>query len=199
MIRLLENPLLFSLWSRVTGDIAVKKNIISKYILPFEGAKILDIGCGTGILADLLNDVAPVSYMGFDSNPGYIEYAKKKKYPGIFIAGDAGNIVFPEKEFDIIVALDVLHHISDEQAQQMLGLVKKCLKPNGRFILLDPVIRPEQTFFEKKLMNMDRGKHIRSADVILKILQGTFVDIKTKQLSGSYLIPWTECVFCCQL
>ena len=198
MTRFLEYPVIFYFWSWITGDIPLKKKIIQEHIRPFEGAKILDIGCGTGVLAQLINEVTPVSYTGFDSNPKYIEFAKKRKYPGVFNVGSVHNSFLSANDFDIVLAMDVMHHLNDEEAKAMLTLAKKCLKQNGRFILQDPVITKQQGFFEKQLMKLDRGKYIRRTEADEEFLREVFSEVKIDMLSNSYFIPWTECVFSCK-
>ena len=196
MTILLENPILFDLWNRITGDITIKKKIISDFIRPFPGAKILDIGCGTGAFSQLIQDPS-VSYIGVDLNPAYIKLAKKRKYPGLFYCEDAATLVLPENEFDIVLALDSLHHMDDEHVRQVLSFAKKCLKPNGRFVSIEPVITQNQPLLEKQLMKLDRGKHIRTIEANLAFFKEAFPEIHS-ELLNSYFIPWTECVFVCK-
>lgn len=195
---ILETPGVFNLWSRLTGDIPVKKKIISEFIRPFHGAKILDIGCGTGRMSELINRVVPVSYVGFDSNADYIEFAKQHSYPGTFFSEDITQTTRLDNDFDIVMALDMMHHVNDDQAKKVIAIAKKSLKPNGRFILLEPVITEQRSFFEKELMKLDRGKFIRKKNENISFLKESFSEIKDEILSDSYFIPWTECVFCCK-
>ncbi len=197
MISLLEIPSVFNLWSRLTGDISVKQKIISEHIRPFDGAKILDIGCGTGGISNLIREVARVSYTGVDVNPKYIEFAKKQNYPGTFYSADITRGFQADTDFDIVMALDMMHHINDEQVRKAIALARRSLKQNGRFIFLDPVITKDRSFFEKQLMKLDRGRFIRTKDANNAFLKESFSEIESTFLT-SYLIPWTECIFCCK-
>jgi SAM-dependent methyltransferase len=198
MTGLLDNPFMYDLWSRITGDVVVKRKIMTEYIRPFNGAKVLDIGCATGTMSTLFQETGSVSYHGVDLNPKYIEHAKRKNYPGVFLLADIRNAGLLQNDFDLVTALDVLHHVNDDGAKALIEGAKKRLKQGGRFVLLDPVVRMDQPFFERTLMRMDRGKHIRSEKTILDLVRGSFTDVTVRTISHSYRIPWTECVFCCQ-
>lgn len=54
---------------------------VNKFLQPFSGARILDIGCGPAFILEYMNDVA---YYGFGMNQKYIEKAQQK-------SGSRGN------------------------------------------------------------------------------------------------------------
>src|SRR5215217_1780021 len=81
------------------------------YLRPQEGARILDIGCGT---AKILNHLPRVEYIGFDPNPAYIEWARNTFgnrgtfHAGRFTAESIGLV----GQVDVALVLAVLHHLS---------------------------------------------------------------------------------------
>ena len=100
--------------------------------------KILEIGCGIGIISAHLNAQYNMNVIGTDLDPEQIAMAKKfnKSSENLkFIEADAGSIPFEKNEFDLILSLNVLHHINNWD--KALIEVSRVLKPNGFFILYD--------------------------------------------------------------
>ena len=192
---ILDNPIIFNFLSVITGDVKVKRKIIDEFIKPFNGAKILDIGCGTGQMLKLINENFSVSCTGFDINARYVNYAKQKNNSGNFFCADITNTITIENDFDIVIASDILHHLNNTDVMNLIEVAKKSLKPNGHFIAVDPIKTEQQNTVEKYLMKNDRGKYIRAKEENLNLLKLYFSQINTTTLQGSYFIPWTECVF----
>lgn len=80
---------------------------------------ILDIGCSNGDLVFNLSNIFPEYYfLGVDINPHLINYANeraifRKESRIKFIVGDATNLDFDDKSFDIIISTETLEHLSD--------------------------------------------------------------------------------------
>src|SRR6516225_369460 len=72
-----------------------------KFLIP-EGARVLELGCGTG---DLLAALKPSFGVGVDFSPGMIAQARKA-HPGLTLPGP----------FDVIVVVDTLGALDDCQA-----------------------------------------------------------------------------------
>jgi len=54
-------------------------NIFNKFNLEHNTNKIFDIGCGAGAITNLFSERYPnIEFIGFDLNPNYIDFAKKK-------------------------------------------------------------------------------------------------------------------------
>ena len=97
---------------------------------PKKGEKILDLGCGTGQLTNLIaSSGADVS--GLDMSPNMINIAKKN-YPSLnFITADATNFNFDET-FDSVFSNAVLHWIKEKE--KVVKCVYNSLKKGGRFV-----------------------------------------------------------------
>lgn len=97
---------------------------------PQPGEHILDLGCGTGDIAQRIAQ-AGSDVTGLDASPDMIAEAKRK-YPDIrFLSGDACSIDLGER-FDAVFSNAVLHWIRDHDA--LLERVGAHLKPGGRFV-----------------------------------------------------------------
>ncbi|HTD98474.1 MAG TPA: methyltransferase domain-containing protein [Mucilaginibacter sp.] len=94
------------------------------------GERILDLGCGTGDLANQLQGLG-ADVVGIDASPEMIATAKEK-YPYIhFEIANAIDFDFDEP-FDAVFSNAVLHWIKD--ADSVIKSVYNVLKPGGRFV-----------------------------------------------------------------
>lgn len=94
--------------------------------------KILDLGCGTGWLASILDCFGPTT--GVDLSPVAIRRARVC-YPNVrFIAGDLLDVELPRQYFDIVVSLQVIDHMKDQTA--FIEMVAGVLAPGGHLILV---------------------------------------------------------------
>jgi 2-polyprenyl-3-methyl-5-hydroxy-6-metoxy-1,4-benzoquinol methylase len=107
--------------------------------VPVAGKRVLDYGCGTGLLGfTLLAQAAHVTLA--DSSPGMLEVLRGK-----ITASGAANLTplrldlqvdpLPEARFDLVCSLMVLHHIPDTRA--ILKKFHALLEPGGWLALLD--------------------------------------------------------------
>jgi 2-polyprenyl-3-methyl-5-hydroxy-6-metoxy-1,4-benzoquinol methylase len=117
-------------------------------ILPYiaSGARVLDVGCGNGRLALLLDRERPESiYVGLDLVPELIELARVQgdhlmattaEFHVADIARAGWSQELQDRRFDCGVALAVLHHIpSFDLRVQVLQELAGLLTPRGRMIL----------------------------------------------------------------
>lgn len=115
---------------------------LAKYALG--GEKILDSGCASGRLFEVLKEV---DYYGVDVSEKLIEIAKRNylhphtKNFGVrarakFQVADALNLSFSENFFDKVYSISVLHNIPSKEFQiQYLKEIRRVLKPEGILIL----------------------------------------------------------------
>jgi 2-polyprenyl-3-methyl-5-hydroxy-6-metoxy-1,4-benzoquinol methylase len=93
------------------------------------GIKILDGGCGTGRLMEILSRYGHVE--GLDYSDDAVQFAKKRGLAHIrkqdLTEWDSG------KQYDVITSIDVIYCISDDEL--VLKNFYKALKPGGKLIL----------------------------------------------------------------
>lgn len=97
---------------------------------------ILEIGCGTGLLAEVLAEKLPTGkFMAVDKSAAMTAKARKRNSRFIengtsqFILSEFTETEFPEHSFDAIAAFNVNFFMKDSPAE--LALVKKLLRPDG--------------------------------------------------------------------
>ena len=102
--------------------------------LPYES--LLDVGCGTGFLIDLLTKQRPARYCGADLSDEMIRMAKKKQIEGAeFAVGSADKLPYPDETFDVVTCSQSFHHYP--YPEQAMREAKRVLKPGGLYILSD--------------------------------------------------------------
>ncbi|MEO6348697.1 MAG: class I SAM-dependent methyltransferase [Aquaticitalea sp.] len=96
--------------------------------------KILDLGCGAGILCNRLKNVDYNYFLGMDFSSVSIEKANSLHLnKAEFICADL-HIFMPNQNFDIIVFNEVFYYINDNEKENVLNRMIGCLNEDGIFI-----------------------------------------------------------------
>ena len=88
---------------------------------------LLDVGCGTGFLIDLLTRQRKARYVGLDLSEGMLRMAEQKKIAGAeFVNSSADKLPFADESFDIVTCSQSFHHYPyPEKAMQEARRVLK--------------------------------------------------------------------------
>lgn len=100
--------------------------------------KLLEIGCGIGVVALYLADKYKWNVTGIDLDPEQIERAKNDNIENEylkFFEVDATKLPFENREFDMVLSFDVLHHIPNWD--KALNEISRVLILKGFYILND--------------------------------------------------------------
>ena len=104
-------------------------------VSPFEGLRILDIGCGGGLLCEPMARLGAI-VMGVDAAARNIPVAEAHaRQVGLEIdyrSGTAEDLVEKGEEFDVILNMEVIEHVLDPQTY--MRACQKLLKPGGLMI-----------------------------------------------------------------
>lgn len=119
-------------WYRARRE--VLSALISRRALPAPGARLLEIGCGTGHNISMLRRFGEVEAIEVD--PAARAVAEKR------LGRPVGSAPLPtlpgveDASFDLIGAFDVIEHIEDDASA--LSGIARVLKPGGRFVMTVP-------------------------------------------------------------
>jgi 2-polyprenyl-3-methyl-5-hydroxy-6-metoxy-1,4-benzoquinol methylase len=191
--RILEFPFVYETFQTLVGHKAFIRRLVKDFIQPFPGARILDIGCGTcAILDELPNDI---EYVGVDLNPKYVESAKSryKDNNATFYCGRVDDMVDKEHkfgQFDIALAIGILHHIGDNEANNLFNGAQY-LKDTGYLITMDPVYVENQSAIARYVMSKDRGQNIRTLEGYLKLAKTRFSSVESFIFTNAIRLPYT--------
>ena len=134
-----------------------------------EGARVLDLGCGTGLELEYYFRLAPRALItGIDLSEGMLA-ALKEKFPDRnleLIQGSYFDLPLGKNRYDAAVSVESLHHFTKEEK---LGLYKKlyaALNDGGCFILTDYFADlPEQeSFFRRELLRLKAEQGLSNRD-----------------------------------
>jgi SAM-dependent methyltransferase len=99
------------------------------------GARVADLGCGSGVFTELLRRQGYQS-TGVDISPKLVALGRRK-YPGLeLIEGDAENLPFESASLDGVLLSGLVHHFPDPR--RLASEVRRVLKNGGRFVAFDP-------------------------------------------------------------
>ena len=129
------------------------------------GAKILDLGCGTGLELEhyfRLNPSAKIT--GIDLTESMLN-ALKNKFPEkdlTLICGSYFDVPFDENTFDAAVSVESLHHFTKEEKIPLYTKLCKSLKDGGYFILTDyfALTDEDEKAFRNELLRLKKEQGI---------------------------------------
>ena len=129
------------------------------------GARILDLGCGTGLELGYYFEMVPTAQVtGIDLAPGMLKELQKK-FPDkalTLVLGSYFDVPFGENAFDAAVSVESLHHFTQAEKIPLYAKLHKALKPGGFFVLTDyfAASEAEESFRRAELLRLKREQGI---------------------------------------
>ena len=141
-------------WETPAGKLRWKRRVelLKENLEP--GAKVLELGCGTGYFTRELVDTG-AKITAIDISPDLLEVARKEIQAGNveFIVDNAYEMSFEEETFDHVIGSSVLHHLEIKKA---LAEIHRVLKPGGRIAFTEPNIMNPQIALQKNIPALKR-------------------------------------------
>jgi SAM-dependent methyltransferase len=187
--RVLEYPRIYNAFQKLVGAEKPRRELTERYLDPLEGGRVLEVGCGTGINCKWIPE--SIHYVGCDLSPQYIDHANAKYgHRGEFHCGSVGDLSLHGFEpFDAILAVAVLHHLTDDQVQNLIADVEALLVPGGIFVTIDPCFTEPQPRLERFIVSKDRGEYVRFPDQYASLLKAGNLSVQSEVTHGGMLIP----------
>ena len=138
------------------------------------GARVLDVGCGTGALLDA---VRPAYGVGVDLSPAMVNLARRR-FPRLqFRVGDAEALA-PGEVFDRVMMVDLLEHVADPRS--VLATARRACHAQSRLIVVTPNPAWHSILYvaERLRLKMPEGDHCwRGAEEIRRLLRETGFEV----------------------
>lgn len=98
---------------------------------------VLDVGCGTGALAQRLS-AAGYQVAGVDPSEGMLEITRSRAPAVRTVKASGTALPFEADSFDLVLSVATMHHIADPASvrQTLAEMVRVC-KPSGRVLVWD--------------------------------------------------------------
>jgi len=125
---------------RITGEsseyfAAYKADYIARKIAPAPGTKVLDYGCGIGLLSAQIRKRLPqVRIDGFDVSKHSVEQVEPALHSQGTFTTDQNQLL---SAYDVIVLANVLHHVNPNERTSLLRQVSSRLARNGRIVVFE--------------------------------------------------------------
>jgi 2-polyprenyl-3-methyl-5-hydroxy-6-metoxy-1,4-benzoquinol methylase len=101
----------------------------------FDGAHILDIGCGIGTYVDKFRSLGSHAY-GVDVDPDNLAQAARTKRLTLLSTALSEALPFPDDYFDVVVLHEVIEHVADDALT--IREAHRVTRRNGRIIVFAP-------------------------------------------------------------
>ena len=119
--------------------------VIRTILAPLEQRRILDIGCGRGVLLNALAELG-AKVAGIDPDPIALMEARKTAPTAILRQAVAENLPFVDGAMHAAIFVNSLHHVSLSAMAGAIAEAARIVEPGGDVIIVEPL--PEGTFFE---------------------------------------------------
>ncbi len=148
----------------------------------YKKTHVLDIGCGKDLMlykALISNKVAPLSYVGVDINKLEIpsDFKGSKFKPILLQNTDICSINELENKPNLVVALEMLEHVSFEYSQETLNKAYELSTEDATLMVSTPVYMEKYGMAKNHLNEMTREQiqqQLKNANWNIKENYGTF-------------------------
>ena len=133
--------------------------------IALNGLRILDVGCGGGLMSEALARLG-AQVVGVDASRGNVAaarlHAQSQNVMVDYRLGEPAEVLSPEERFDVVLALEVVEHVSDVPA--FLGCAAALMAP-GSILFVSTIDRTFKSFAvaivgaEYLLRFLPRGTH----------------------------------------
>jgi ubiquinone/menaquinone biosynthesis C-methylase UbiE len=145
--------------------------------------KLLDVGCGHGLMHPLL--AAPnIELSACDPAASVIEEAKLRNPSVAYLANDGRTLPYEDNVFDVAVAACVLHHVEPAQWGDFLREMKRVVRPGGLLVIYENNPYNPFTLHIVKNCPIDENAVLLKCGVLKKLLS----EVGLKAVDRDYII-----------
>ncbi len=165
---------------RSVKSFAQRQSVVLDLLKGTKGKRILDLGCGPGLFTSPLSKNNQI--VGIDLSLEMLRLARPDLKP---VKGDGTSLPFQNGTFDLVMAIEMLQHLSDFRS--LLEEILRVLRPGGELIIssLNPT-----SVFHRALWSFGgyRGLSFHSDEKVGSFLKNRALTFETHFLS--FPLPW---------
>ena len=150
------------LWASGNPYIAIATGLVGRHVHDYD-AKILDAGCGTGNMAQVLHQMGYRNIEGLDPSAGMLAVAQRKEvYQQLHQLYLDARVELADDSFDAVVAAGVLTH--GHAPPESLDGILKLTRPGGVIIFSLSAIAYEESGFNQKIAMLEESRQWEKLD-----------------------------------
>lgn len=191
--RILENPAIYRMaqWIFAPGAEMVLTKQLRRLLneLPAQ-ADLLDVGCGPESWLFRF-DLKPT---GLDISERYVSEWRKKGARAV--VGSADALPFPDRSFDGVWSIGLLHHLPDDIVRRMLQECSRVCRHEGGYVAILDAVLPRVKWrrpVAHVIRRMDRGRFMRTEEELKTLLSPKY-RWRTQRLT--YTLTGLELLIC---
>jgi 2-polyprenyl-3-methyl-5-hydroxy-6-metoxy-1,4-benzoquinol methylase len=117
--------------------------LVDRYLQPTSTDRVLDVGCGSGVVAHAIAQAGAHECVGLDGSEAAIAFASRQfRRPNLrFVQGLVDEIAWPDGSFDAACCMELIEHIHPGQALDLLSRLRRIIRPGGRLLVTTPNAR----------------------------------------------------------
>lgn len=143
------------IWGSGNPYIAIATGMVGRHI-PDLDASILDVGCGTGNMAQVLHQVGYDRIDGLDPSAGMLKIARQKSvYKNLYALYLDTKVDLPDASYDAVIAAGVLTH--GHAPPEALEGILRLTRQGGVIIFSLSMIAYEEHGFEPRMRQMQES------------------------------------------
>ncbi len=109
---------------------------VGEYLKTVEFDSLLDVGCGTGFLINMLRKSKAANYFGLDLSTEMIKVAERKLGGDVNLTvGSADKLTYEDGSFDVVTCIQSFHHYP--YPEKAMREAFRVLRAGGRYIISD--------------------------------------------------------------
>ncbi len=159
--------------------------LILSVLHPSPGARVLDCGCGTGILLSALEDHYKKT-IGLDLSYDNLLQARAVNPRSSLVVGDVTEIPLKPQSFDYIICRATLHRLPD--ALPAFVMLFDILKPGGDLVISEPINDSRIVRLLKVIRNLRAAKSYKHQE--FKYSARAWIDLA--RLTGFQTVKWSN-------
>lgn len=150
------------IWASGNPYIAIATGMVGRHVPDFD-APVLDVGCGTGNMAQVLHQMGYRNLEGLDPSAGMLAVAQRKEvYQQVHQLYLDSQIDLPDAHYTAVVAAGVLTH-GHAPPESLDGIIKVTRK-DGIIVFSLSAIAHDEYGFKQKIAQIDAAGHWEKLD-----------------------------------